>query len=79
MMKPMIAESATVQPKEACGSMSVNGSTPRIEIQITGLRPMRSPIGPPMKVPAATAPRNTNRSTCEVRTETPKRSIRKKV
>ena len=79
MTKPMIADSATVQPRPACGSARVNGSAPRIETQITALRPIRSPTGPPMKVPAATAPRKTKSRSCEVCTETPKRSIRKKV
>ena len=51
----------TVQNRFAYGRSSVNGSTPRIETQITYLRPMRSPTGPPMNVPAATAPRKTNR------------------
>ena len=39
------------------------GSTP----QITVLRPIRSPTGPPISVPAATAPRNTKRQICAVR------------
>ena len=59
-----------VQKRLACGNSSVNGRTPRIEPQITYLRPKRSPIGPPRMVPAATAPRNTNRSNWAVRTET---------
>ncbi len=52
-----------VQPIPTYGRTSVNGATPRIEIQITRLRPMRSPIGPPSIVPAAVANRNTNRYT----------------
>ena len=56
-----------------------SGSTPRIEIHKIGLRPIRSPIGPPMKVPTATAPRNTNRWICALCTDTAKRSIRKKL
>ena len=44
-----------VQNRFACGSSSVNGSTPRIENQMTYLRPMRSPMGPPTSVPTATA------------------------
>ena len=37
---------------------------------MTYFRPIRSPTGPPMNVPAATAPRNTNRWTCALCTET---------
>ena len=53
----MTTVSTLVQNRFACGSSSVNGSTPRIETQITYLRPKRSPIGPPTSVPSATAPR----------------------
>ena len=35
--------------------ISVNGATPRIEPQITYFRPILSPTGPPITVPAATA------------------------
>ena len=56
------------------GRASVNGSTPRIENQMTYLRPNRSPSGPPAKVPTATAARNTKRCSCALRTETSKRS-----
>ncbi|KAI1696743.1 hypothetical protein Ddc_20162 [Ditylenchus destructor] len=37
------------------------GATPRKDTQITALRPIRSPTGPPAKVPAATAARKMNR------------------
>ena len=36
-------------------------SAPTIEPQITALRPIRSPIGPPTSVPIATEARKTNR------------------
>ena len=75
-MSPIATESITVPMSPRCGSSSVNGSTPRIETQITYLRPIRSPIGPPAKVPAATAARNTNSSTCDVCTDTSKVWIR---
>ncbi|MNP77455.1 hypothetical protein D3C76_1748870 [compost metagenome] len=65
-----------VQNRSAYGSAKVNGVTPRIENQITALRPMRSPIGPPKNVPAATAPRNRNRCNCELATDTSNFSIR---
>src|SRR6266404_313723 len=60
-ISPITTLKIPVQNKFAYGSSSVNGSTPRIEYQITTLRPMRSPTGPPKNVPAATAPRNANR------------------
>jgi hypothetical protein len=49
-----------VQNRLACGSANVNGKTPRIDPQMTYLGPIRSPIGPPRMVPAATAPRKMN-------------------
>ena len=73
---PMGTLSTPVQNRFACGSTSVNGRMPRIENQMTYLRPMRSPIGPPANVPTATAARNTNRCTYALHTETWKRSIR---
>jgi len=39
----------------------VKGAMPRMDNQMTCLRPIRSPIGPPTKVPSAPAPRNKNR------------------
>ena len=79
MTTPMTKVSTTVHTRLAWGRARVKGRTPRIDTQITGLRPMRSPTGPPAKVPRATAPRKTKSSTCEVCTETPNFSIRKKV
>ncbi len=75
-MKPMTKVSATVSGRPAWGSQSVNGATPRIEAQMTRFRPMRSPTGPPIIVPSATAARKMNRRNCEVFTETWKRSMR---
>ncbi len=57
----MITVRIGVQNRLAWGSIRVKGSTPRIEHQITTLRPRRSPTGPPIRVPAATAPRKMNR------------------
>ena len=51
-------------------------AVPNIEIQITDLRPIRSPIGPPTNVPAAVATKNTNRKIWECCTLTPNFSIR---
>ena len=75
-MRPITMLSTSVQNRLACGKSSVNGSTPRIETQITYLRPIRSPIGPPATVPTAKAPRNTKRWICALCTDTPNVSIR---
>ncbi len=61
---PITTVSTAVQNRLACGSSSVNGATPRIDTQITTLRPKRSPIGPPAMVPAATENRKRNRNSC---------------
>ncbi len=79
MITPMITDSTPVQNSEAKGSASVKGSAPRIEIQITVRRPIRSPTGPPITVPRATAARNRNSIRCAPVVPSPKRSIRKKV
>ena len=76
MTKPMITVNTVVQARSRCGSASVNGATPRIEPQITRLRPMRSPIGPPSSEPAATANRKTKRCICAASMLVWKRSIR---
>jgi len=54
----------------------VKGSTPKIDHQITRLVPMRSPIGPPITVPAATENRNRNKKSCALCTDSPKVWIR---
>jgi len=58
---PIATVRIPVQNRFTCGSIMVNGSTPTIEIQITALRPIRSPTGPPINVPTATDARNANR------------------
>ncbi len=60
----MITLKPAVAARPTCGSSNVNGATPRIENQMTRLRPMRSPTGPPMSPPTATASRNKNRYIC---------------
>ncbi|MNY54403.1 hypothetical protein D3C86_1902730 [compost metagenome] len=75
-MKPMTTLRMLVQNRSTWGSNKVNGATPRIENQITALRPILSPIGPPKNVPAATAPRNRNRCSCELATDRSNFSIR---
>ena len=59
-----------VQNRLAYGSSSVKGSTPSIETQMMYLLPSRSPSGPPIMPPTAAEARNTNRCSCELRTET---------
>ena len=75
-IRPIGTVSTVVQNRFACGRASVNGSTPRIDPQITALNPTRSPTGPPRNVPAATAPRNTNSRSWASATPTPNVSIR---
>ncbi|MNW07733.1 hypothetical protein D3C71_2043980 [compost metagenome] len=72
----MTMVSVVVQNRLAWGSSSANGAAPRMDTQITGLRPMRSPIGPPSTVPMAEANRKKNRCSCAFCTVRPKRSIR---
>src|SRR3546814_20501399 len=62
MMKPTMPDSRIVTGRLANGMASVNGSTPRMENQITTLEPKRSPIGPPITVPSALAPRKERKS-----------------
>src|SRR6185437_13156606 len=76
---PMTTLSTAVQKRFAYGSTSVNGSTPRMEHQITYLRPTLSPTGPPMMVPAATAPSRMKRWICDDCTDTPNLWMRKNV
>ncbi len=76
MTTPMTTERIPVHRRFACGRRIANGRTPRIDTQITALRPTRSPIGPPKKVPAATAARNTNSISCDSPTETANVSMR---
>ena len=61
MVAPMITVRIGVQNRLAKGSISANGTAPRIEPCITALRPMRSLTGPLIKVPTATAARKMNR------------------
>ena len=75
-IRPIGTVSTAVQNRFAYGSISVNGSTPRIETQITALKPIRSPTGPPARVPAATAPRNTNSQSWAVGHRHAERSMR---
>src|SRR5687768_17076155 len=46
-MTPITALSTPVQNRLAYGSNTENGNTPRIDHQITRLRPIASPTGPP--------------------------------
>src|SRR6185437_6800058 len=55
------------------------GATPRIENQITYLRPKRSPTGPPIIVPAATAKRKRKSINCDVSSVVWNLSMRKNI
>src|SRR5712671_6175680 len=57
------------------GQRSVNGSAPRIENQMTYLRPKRSPSGPPKNAPAAFDARKMKRYSCAAWVETANLSI----
>ena len=61
ILGPMITVIGPVQNRSTCGNSRVNGRVPRIENQMTYLRPKRSPSGPPATVPTATAARKANR------------------
>ena len=50
-----------VHAKVACGISKLKGAAPKIEAQITYLRPTRSPIGPPSNVQIAVATRKINK------------------
>ncbi|CAM5504404.1 hypothetical protein RLIN73S_06208 [Rhodanobacter lindaniclasticus] len=73
---PITTLRPTVHASPTCGSNRVNGAMPRMENQITCLRPMRSPSGPPIRVPAATAIRNTASRCVAVVIDRPKWWIR---
>lgn len=75
-ISPMRKLKIPVHNKPTYGSAIVKGATPRMENQITRLRPMRSPIGPPTKVPTAAEARKTNRQSCAFSVGKPKRCIR---
>ena len=66
----------TVAASPTCGIARLNGAVPAIDSRITYLRPILSPTGPPTRVPAAVAARNTKRKTWESCTLTPNFSIR---
>jgi hypothetical protein len=65
-INPMGTINIPVQKILAYGSNKENGAVPKIENQITYLRPNLSPKGPPIIVPHATEKRNTNKYICEV-------------
>lgn len=59
--KPITSSNTDCNPSPTCGNNSVNGATPRMDNQMTRCRPIRSPIGPPNRVPAATANNSKNK------------------
>ena len=58
------------------GMASEKGAVPRIDAQITYLRPNRSPAGPPSIVPKAVAAKKTNNRICDWPIVTPNLWIR---
>ena len=60
-MRPMGTDRRARPEQADVRQRQVKGRTPRIEPQMTALRPKRSPNGPPMMVPAATGNKNTNK------------------
>ena len=76
IISPIITLSATVHSKFAYGIASANGAEPKIDHQITSLRPYLSPTGPPTSVPNAVESRNTKSMTCDVSMLTPNFDIR---
>src|SRR5260370_21306923 len=63
-MNPITTLRELVQKRLAWGSSKVNGRTQRMETHMTYLRPILSPTGPPIYVPAATAARKRKTSNC---------------
>ncbi len=63
-ISPMMKLKIPVHNRPTCGSSIEKGATPRMENQMTRLRPTRSPIGPPKSVPRAEARRKQNRYSC---------------
>ena len=79
MIKPERKVQMMVHVKLTKGMAMAKGAAPRMENQMTYFLPNLSPSMPPATVPMAKAARNTKRHSCEVCTETPNLSIRKKV
>ena len=64
-IKPTQKLRIIVHTSPACGINKLKGAVPRIDPQITYLRPILSPTGPPINVPMAVATRNTNKKSCD--------------
>ncbi len=79
IINPDMKVQIMVSVKLTNGMAMANGAAPKIENQMTYFLPNLSPNIPPATVPIAKAARNTKRHNCEVCTETPNLSIRKKV
>ena len=79
MIKPERKVQMMVHVKFTKGMAMAKGAAPRMENQMTYFLPNLSPSIPPATVPMAKAARNTKRHSCEVCTDTPNLSIRKKV
>ena len=79
MISPDMKVQMIVHVKFTKGMAMAKGAAPRMENQMTYFLPNLSPSMPHATVPMAKAARNTKRHSCEVCTETPNLSIRKKV
>ena len=79
MINPDRKVKMMVHVKLTKGMAMAKGAAPRMENQMTYFLPNLSPSIPPATVPIAKAARNTKRHSCEVCTDTPNLSIRKKV
>ena len=63
---PIMTASRMVSMKFTYGNANANGAAPRIDPQMTYLRPYLSPTLPPNTVPMATAPMKANKHNCDV-------------
>ena len=79
IIKPDKKVKIMVHVKLTKGMARAKGAAPKMENQITYFLPNLSPNTPPATVPIAKAKRNTKRHNCEVCTDKPNLSIRKKV
>ncbi len=66
--RPTITDSAIVTAYPAYGRHKAKGAAPRIEHQMTYLRPILSPMYPPATMPMADAARNANKHSWASRT-----------
>jgi hypothetical protein len=78
MICPVRKVRTMVKVRLAWAMSRANEDEPRMDAQMTYLRPMRSPTGPPMRAPATVETIKPNSMIGEVLMITPNFSIRKK-